>query len=60
MFLAMMIFFMGPEDRAWLPFSALDVQQAYVGDLVQGEDAPTLQALTGYPYVVEAIHALRS
>jgi hypothetical protein len=48
------------DDLAWLQFSDLDVQQVYVGDLLQGDDAPTLQALTGDPYVVQAIHALCS
>jgi hypothetical protein len=48
------------DDLAWLPFIDLDVQQVYVGNLLQGDDAPTLQALTGYPYLVEAIHALWS
>ncbi len=46
------------DDLAWLQFHDLDVQQVDVGDLLQGYDAPTLQALTGYPYLVEAINAL--
>jgi transposase len=48
------------DDLAWLQFIDLDVQQAYVGDLLQGYDAPTLQALTGSSYLVEAINALCS
>ena len=48
------------DDLAWLQFIDLDVQQVYVGNLLQGYDAPTLQALTGYPYLVEAINALWS
>jgi putative transposase len=48
------------DDLAWLQFIDLDGQQVYVGDLLQGYDAPTLQALTGYPYLVEAINALGS
>jgi hypothetical protein len=48
------------DDLAWLPCLDLDGQQVYVGALLQGYDAPTLQALTGYPYLVEAIHALGS
>jgi len=48
------------DDLAWLPFIDLEVQQVYVGDLLQRDDAPTLQALTGYPYLVEAINALGS
>ncbi len=43
---------------AWLQFPDLDGQQAYVGDLLQAYEAPTLQALTSYTYLVEAIHAL--
>ncbi len=43
---------------AWLQFPDLDGQQAYVGDLLQAYEAPTLQALTSYAYLVEAIHAL--
>jgi hypothetical protein len=35
------------------------VQQDYVATLLQRYEAATLQALTGYPYLVEAIHALR-
>jgi transposase len=48
------------DDLAWLQCIDLDVQQAHVGDLLQGYDAPTLQALTGYPYLVKAINALCS
>jgi hypothetical protein len=36
----------------------LDAQQVHVGDLLQGYDAPTLQTLIGYQYLVEAINAL--
>jgi transposase len=43
---------------AWLQFPALEGQQASVGDLLQAYEAPTLQALTSYAYLVEAIHAL--
>jgi transposase len=46
------------DELAWLQFTDLDAQQAYVGDLLQAYDAPTLQALTGYAYLVEAINAL--
>jgi len=45
-----------PDDRAWLQCRDLAVQQVYVGDRLQGYDAPTLQALTGYPCVVEAMN----
>jgi hypothetical protein len=46
------------DDRAWLQVIALEVPQVYAGDRWQGDDTLTLQALTGYPYLVEAIHAL--
>ncbi len=47
------------KDRlAWLQFPALEGPQAYVGDFLQASEAPTLQALTSYAYLVEAIHAL--
>jgi transposase len=48
------------DDRAWLHFPNLDAQQLYVGDLLQAYDASALHALTGYPYLVEAINALTS
>jgi transposase len=48
------------DDLAWLQFTTLDAQQVYVGDLLQGYEASTLQALTGYLYLVEAINALSS
>jgi DDE superfamily endonuclease len=46
------------DDLAWLQCIELEVQQVDVGDLLQAYDAPTLQALTSYPYLVAAIHAL--
>jgi transposase len=46
------------DALAWLQFIDLDVEQVYVGDLLSEYDAPTLQALTSYPYLVEAINAL--
>jgi transposase len=48
------------DDLAWHPFVDLEAQQVYVGNLLQAYDAPTLQALTGYAYLVAAIHALGS
>jgi transposase len=45
---------------AWLQFPNLDAQQAYVGHLLQAYEASTLQSLTSYTYLVEAIHALTS
>jgi transposase len=47
------------DALAWLQFPTLDVQQDYVATLLRGYEAATLQALTRYPYLVEAIHALR-
>jgi transposase len=48
------------DDLAWQQFANLDAQQTYVGDLLQAYDAPTLQSLTSYTYLVEAINALGS
>jgi transposase len=46
------------DDLAWQQFISVEAQQDYVGQLLQAYDAPTLQALTGYAYLVEAINAL--
>jgi transposase len=46
------------DNLAWQQFADLDAQQTYVGDLLQAYDAPALQSLTGYTYLVEAINAL--
>jgi putative transposase len=48
------------DNLAWQQFVDLEAQQIYVGNLLQAYDAPTLQALTQYAYLVEAIHALCS
>jgi transposase len=48
------------DDLAWQQFVDLDAQQHYVADLLPAYDALTLQALTGYTDLVEAIHALCS
>jgi transposase len=48
------------DDLAWQQFMHLDAQQNYVGDLLRAYDAPTLQSLTGYAYLVDAINALCS
>ncbi len=48
------------DDLAWQPCTDLDVQQAYVAAWLQADGAPTLQALTAYAYLVEAINALCS
>ena len=46
------------DDVAWLQFANLDAQQDHLALLLQGYEAATLRSLTGYPYLVEAIHAL--
>jgi hypothetical protein len=46
------------DQRAWQIFPALDTLQDAVGDLLRAYESSTLQSLTGYPYLGEAIHAL--
>ena len=46
------------DDMAWQHFSHLAAQQDYVCDLLQAYEASTLQSLTGYAYLMKAIHAL--
>jgi transposase len=46
------------DALAWLQFPNLDAQETYIAHLLRGYQAATLQALTGYPYLIEAIHAL--
>jgi transposase len=46
------------DDVAWQQFLNVDAQQDEVGQLLRAYDAPTLQALTGYTYLVEAVNAL--
>jgi transposase len=46
------------DDLAWLQFTDLATQQEYIGDLLRSYDAATLQSLTSYRYLVEAINAL--
>ncbi len=46
------------DDLAWLHFADVAAQQAHVADLIRTYDAPTLQSLTSYQYLVNAIHAL--
>jgi transposase len=48
------------DDLAWQQFTSVEAQQDYVGQLLQAYDAVTLQTLTGYTYLVEAINALGS
>jgi transposase len=46
------------EALAWLQFPNLDAQQDSIATLLRGYQDVTLQALTGYTYRVDAIHAL--
>jgi hypothetical protein len=46
------------DALAWLHCSNLGVQQDSLATRLRAYEAATLQALTGYPYLVEAIHAL--
>jgi transposase len=46
------------DALAWLQFPTLEVQQAYIAHLLRGYEAATLHALTGYAYLIEAVHAL--
>jgi transposase len=46
------------DAMAWLQFATRDAQQDYLNLLLQGYEAATLQSLTGFPYLLEAIHAL--
>jgi transposase len=46
------------DALAWLQFPTLDAQQDHVAALLQAYEAATLQSLTGYTYLVKAIHAL--
>jgi transposase len=48
------------DDLAWQHFPDLEAQQDYVGDLLQAYNTSTLQSLTCYAYLVEAINALSS
>ena len=47
------------DDVAWLQFADLDAQQDYLSLPLESYEAAALQSLTGYPYFVEAIYALR-
>jgi transposase len=46
------------DGVAWQHVADLNVQQDYLGHLLQADEAATLQSLAGYPYLLEAIHAL--
>jgi hypothetical protein len=48
------------DALAWLQFPTLEAQQDYLAALLPADEAATLQALTVYTYLVEAIHALAS
>ena len=48
------------DDLAWQQFPTVDAQQDDVGQLLRAYDGSTLQSLTGYAYLVEAINALAS
>jgi hypothetical protein len=48
------------DDLAWQQFPNVEVQQDYVGQVLRAYDAPRLQSLIGYPYLVDAINALCS
>lgn len=46
------------DDLAWQQFLTVDAQQDEVSQLLRAYDASTLQSLTGYTYLVDAIYAL--
>jgi transposase len=46
------------DALAWLQFPTLEVQQDYLATLLRAYKTATLQSLTGYTYLVEAIYAL--
>jgi transposase len=46
------------DALAWLHFPTLETQQDDIATLRRGYEAASLQSLTGYTYLVEAIHAL--
>jgi hypothetical protein len=45
------------DELAWPQFADLNAQQQSLSHLLQAYEAATLQSLTGYPSLVEAIHA---
>jgi hypothetical protein len=46
------------DQVAWLQVPDIATQQEYVSDVVCAGDNATLQSLTAYAYLVDAIHAL--
>jgi len=49
----------GKDPLAWQQCTALEAQQDCLSILQRADEADTLQALTGYPSLGEAIDALR-
>ena len=47
------------DNLAWQQFTDLEAQQDRLSTLLRAYEADTLQSLTGYPDLVEAIYALR-
>jgi hypothetical protein len=48
------------DDLAWQQFPNVEVQLDCVGQLLRADDAPRVQSLIGYAYLVDAINALCS
>jgi hypothetical protein len=48
------------DALAWEQFNDVAEQRAAVADVLCAYDAQTVQSLTGYTYLVDAIHALSS
>ncbi len=48
------------DDLAWQQFPDLAAQQDCLSTRLRAYEADTLQSLTGYPYLVEAIYALHA
>lgn len=46
------------DDLAWEQFADLAALQEHIATLLRAYDAATLQSLTGFTYLVDAIHAL--
>ena len=46
------------DELAWQCFADLPALQARVVDLVQAWEAPMLQSLTAYPFIMDAVNAL--
>ena len=44
------------DALVWLQSPNLAAQQDYIAQLLRGYQAATLQALTGYTYLVDAVH----